>query len=347
MVSIHIPRSWEISANQATPEHVYFNRRAFLKKLGLTSAGLLSAGSALIPGCSTSTTEYPSQPEETPTADPYPDGSTTEASSQPEETPTADLYPAARNPAYTVERPLTPQEVAASYNNFYEFTTNKQQVRYLVGRFQTRPWQVEVTGLVEKPGIFDIGDLVRRMPLEERVYRFRCVEAWAMTVPWTGFPFKALIDAVQPLSAARHVRLVTFMNPEQAPGQKTQTWYPWPYFEGLTLQEATNELTLLATGIYGQELPKQHGAPIRLVVPWKYGFKSIKSIVRIEFVETQPPTFWNQLQPAEYDFRANVDPQVPHPRWSQATEQLISTGEQVPTRPYNGYGEQVAHLYET
>ena len=199
--------------------------------------------------------------------------------------------------------------------------------------------------LVDRPKVYDLDDLVRRMPLEERLYRFRCVEAWAMAVPWTGFPMKALINEVQPKSSARYVRMVTFQRPEQAPGQKSQPWYPWPYFEALTMEEAMNELTLLGTGIYGHALPKQHGAPIRLVAPWKYGFKSIKSIVSIEFTDKQPPTFWNKLAPSEYDFWANVNPNVPHPRWSQATERLISTGERVPSQLYNGYGEYVAHLY--
>ena len=321
MASIHIPRGWKIPENQATPEDAYVNRRRFLKEIGLAGLGAL-AGSTL--ACGTERIE-----DAAPSADTAP----------------ADFYPTERNPAFAVERSITPEDVAGSYNNFYEFTTNKQQVRLLVDRFETRPWEVEVTGLVENPKVYDIDDLIRRMPLEERLYRFRCVEAWAMTVPWTGFPFKALIDEVRPLSSARYVRLVTFLKPEQAPGQKSQPWYPWPYFEGLTLQEASNELALLATGIYGHPLPKQHGAPIRLVVPWKYGFKSIKSIVRIEFVEEQPSTFWNQLEPGEYDFQANVNPDVPHPRWSQATERLITTGDRVPTHLYNGYGEHVAHLY--
>jgi sulfoxide reductase catalytic subunit YedY len=257
----------------------------------------------------------------------------------------AALYPARRNPGFTLDRTLTDERVAAAYNNFYEFTTDKEEVRNLVGAFRIRPWQVEVGGLVEKPRIYDVDDLVRRLPLEERLYRFRCVEAWAMAVPWTGFTLKALINEVRPLSAARYVRMVTFYKPDQARGQKFQHWYPWPYYEGLTMAEATNVLTFLVTGIYGHELPKQHGAPIRLITPWKYGFKSIKSIVQIEFVEKQPPTFWSAAS-SEYDFWANVNPKVPHPRWSQATERLIDTGERVPTQLYNGYAEQVAHLYK-
>jgi sulfoxide reductase catalytic subunit YedY len=199
--------------------------------------------------------------------------------------------------------------------------------------------------LVEKPHVFDIDDLVRALPLEERLYRFRCVEAWAMAVPWTGLPLRALIEKLQPLSSARFVRFVSFMNPDIAPNQ-SRAYGPWPYTEGLTMGEAMNELALLATGIYGRPLPKQHGAPLRLVVPWKYGFKSIKSIVKIEFTAEQPRTFWNNNRPKEYDFVANVRPDIPHPRWSQATERLIDTGQRRPTLPYNGYGEWVADLYK-
>lgn len=309
MPLIRIPRGWEIPERQATPEPLFLDRRRFLKELGLAGLGLI-AGPSL-------------------------------ASAQ----ETTSLYPAKRNPAYTLDRPLTAETVAASYNNFYEFTTDKAEVRNKVGDFQIHPWQVEVRGMVQKPMIYDLDELVRRMPLEERLYRHRCVEAWAMAVPWTGFPLKALIDEVQPLSSAKYLRFFSFNRPDQAPGQKWQFWYPWPYFEGLTMQEATHELTLLVTGIYGHELPKQHGAPIRLVTPWKYGFKSIKSIVTIQFTDHQPPTFWNAVAPDEYDFYANVNPAIPHPRWSQATEQLIGTDQRVPTQPYNGYGEYVAHLY--
>ena len=259
---------------------------------------------------------------------------------------TSDLYPAKRNERFTLDRPLTEEAVAGRYNNFYEFSPVKDRVWRLIERFETRPWQIEVTGLVARPKVYDLDDLVRRMPLEERLYRFRCVEAWAMAVPWTGFPMKALMDLVQPLSSAKYVRMLTFFKPEQSPEQLDDGW-PWPYFEGLTMAEATNELTLLVTGIYGHELPKQHGAPIRLIVPWKYGFKSIKSIVHLELVEEQPANFWNVLAPHEYDFWANVNPEVTHPRWSQATERMIGTGERRPTLLYNGYGDFVAHLYRT
>lgn len=322
-------RGWEIPERLATPEDVYLNRRGFLRALGLTGLGMMGT----LAGC----TPADSQPA-APVAPPV--------VGLPPPSATAHLYPATRNQRFTLDRPLTDEAVAARYNNFYEFSPRKERVYRLVEAFQTRPWQVEVTGLVKKPVIFDIDDLVRRMPLEERLYRFRCVEAWAMAVPWTGFPIKAFIDLVEPLSSAKYMRMVTFYNPEQAVGMNDDT-FPWPYFEGLTMAEATNELALFVTGIYGHELTKQHGAPIRLVVPWKYGYKSIKSIVRVEFVEQQPPTFWSTLVPREYDFWANVNPQVPHPRWSQATERLLGTDERRPTLLYNGYGEFVADLYRT
>lgn len=329
MSLIKIPKSWEIPECLATPEEIYMNRRRFLKTLGFSGLGAWG----LLAGCLDKASEAGAQ--ET--------GENGVRRTIPNPKPP---YPATRNSKYTVDRPMTTEEVAASYNNFYEFTTEKGGVWKLAEQFETRPWEIEVTGHVHKKRKYDIDDLVKRMPLEERVYRFRCVEAWSMVVPWVGFPFKKLIEEVQPTSKAKYVRMLSFLRPEQALGQRTQTRYPWPYFEGLTMAEATNELTMLVTGIYGHALPNQHGAPIRLITPWKYGYKSIKSIVRIEFVSKQPPTFWNTLTPHEYDFWSNVNPKVPHPRWSQATERVIDTGERIPTLPYNGYGEFVAHLYE-
>jgi sulfoxide reductase catalytic subunit YedY len=324
MPFIKIRKGWEISESQVVPEDVYWSRREFIKALGL--GGLALSGLVGIGAAGTPT--VPAEPG-TPTP-----------------TPGASLTPTsvARNPRFVLDRTLTKEEAATTYNNFYEFTMSKDNVWQLVDRFETRPWQVEVTGLVAKPKVYDVDELIRLMPLEERLYRFRCVETWAMAVPWTGFPMKALIDLVQPLSAAKYVRMVTFLRPEQAAGQTDTSW-PWPYTEGLTMAEATNELTLLATGIYGHDLPKQSGAPLRLVVPWKYGYKSIKSIVRIEFTDQQPATFWNSLAPEEYGFVSNVEPQVPHPRWSQATEWILGTTEKRATLLYNGYGEYVASLY--
>jgi sulfoxide reductase catalytic subunit YedY len=257
----------------------------------------------------------------------------------------AGLYPAARNLAFgQLDRPLTAEVSAARYCNFYEFSTGKQVWRH-VDRFEPLPWTLEVTGLAAKPRKYDLDDLLHAFPLEERHYRHRCVEAWAMAVPWTGFPLAALLRQAEPLPAARFVRFVSFHRPAEANRQNGRS-EPWPYTEGLTLQEATNELTFLATGMYGHPLLKQHGAPLRLVVPWKYGFKSAKSLVRIELTAEQPATFWNILSPDEYGFEANVNPNVPHPRWSQAYERMLGTGEIRPTQLYNGYGRWVAKLYQ-
>jgi sulfoxide reductase catalytic subunit YedY len=314
-------RAWAIPERDVTPEEVFYERRRLLKSAGFFGFGLLS-GFAI--GCGPAHDAARIGAQENPAG--------------------ADLYPAARRNGFVLDRPTTIEAYAASYNNFYEFSTSKSRVYKNAAKLRTDPWQIEIAGLVEKPRVFDIDELVRALPLEERFYRFRCVEAWAMAVPWTGIPLHALIKIFQPLSSATYVRFVTFMNPEWAPNQ-SPSYGPWPYTEGLTMAEAMNELTFLATGIYGHPMPKQHGAPLRLVVPWKYGFKSIKSIVRIEFTAEQPRTFWNSNRPKEYDFSANVRPDIPHPRWSQATEKLIDTGERRPTLPYNGYGEWVAGLY--
>jgi methionine sulfoxide reductase catalytic subunit len=314
-------RSWKIPEREATPEAVFQNRRRLLKTAGLLGLGV----AGLIPSA----------------CGPDRDAAIIGAQENP---PAPERYPAVRNPRFPLDRAVTDEAVAASYNNFYEFSVFKGGVYKKARQLRTSPWQVEVDGLIEKPRIFDIARLIRAMPLEERLYRFRCVEAWAMAVPWTGFPMQDLLKIVRPLSSAKYVRFVTFMKPDQAPNQ-SPSYGPWPYTEGLTLAEAMNELTLVATGIYGHPLPKQHGAPLRLVVPWKYGFKSIKSIVRIELTANRPRTFWNTNRPQEYDFVANVDPAVPHPRWSQATEKMIDTGERRPTLPYNGYAQWVAHLY--
>jgi len=321
MAKIFVRRSWHIPERQATPEAVFHQRRYLLKTAGIVGLGL----AGMMPGA----------------CGPARDAAVIGAQENP---PAPELYPAPRNPRYPLDRALTEEAYAASYNNFYEFTVFKGSVYKKAARLSTSPWHLEIGGLVEKPRVFDIADLIRAIPLEERLYRLRCVEAWSIAVPWTGFPLHQFIKRLRPLSSAKYVRFVTFMKPDQAPNQ-SPSYGPWPYTEGLTMAEATNELTLLATGIYGHPLPKQNGAPLRLVVPWKYGFKSIKSIVKIEFTAEQPRTFWNTNRPREYDFIANVDPAVPHPRWSQATEKLIDTGARRPTLPYNGYGEWVAGLY--
>ena len=265
-----------------------------------------------------------------------------------------ELYPAKRNDAFPIRRSLTSEDKAAGHNNFYEFLPGHAGPVYRkLGGFTPRPWQVSIAGEVEQEKTADVDELARIAPLEERLYHFRCVEAWSMVVPWTGIPLKSLVEWCRPKPSARFLRFVTFgekdLDAEQKkhvpPGFAEASYYPWPYYEALRLDEATNPLALLVTGIYGHGLPMQHGAPVRVIVPWKYGYKSPKSIVHIEFTSAQPGTFWSDLQPSEYPFLSNVEPTVPHPRWSQATETDIATGDRIPTLLYNGYGEYVAQLY--
>lgn len=306
MVSVHRRPGWALPESAATPEPIYVNRRALIAGLGATAI----AGPAFAADTD----------------------------------PTADLYPPRLNEKYKVDRDITPGEIAGYYNNFYEFGSHKQ-IAKLAEALKTRPWDIAIGGLVEEPFTIAFDDLVRRMPLEARVYRLRCVEAWSMTVPWAGFPLSALVDLARPLASAKYIRFETFLDPEMASGQR-QFWYPWPYVEGVTMAEATNELAFMVTGVYGRPLKNQFGAPLRLALPWKYGFKSIKSIRRIDFVEERPVSFWQAVAGQEYGFWANVNPEVPHPRWSQAEERILHTGISVPTLPYNGYAEYVAHLYE-
>lgn len=239
---------------------------------------------------------------------------------------------------------MTPEKYSANYNNFYEFSTSKT-VLPEAAALKTKPWIIKIDGLVEKPFEIEVEELIRKMGLEERLYRHRCVEAWSMSVPWTGFPLAKLVALAKPASGAKYLQMQTFMDKAVAPGQRSFI-YPWPYTEGLTMAEAVNDLAFMATGVYGKPLANQFGAPIRLAVPWKYGFKSIKSITKISFVEARPKTFWEGLQSAEYGFWANVNPAVPHPRWSQASERVLGTDQRVATLIYNGYGEQVADLYK-
>jgi sulfoxide reductase catalytic subunit YedY len=306
-------RGWEIRESQITPEHLVFDRRKFLiggaSALALTSS--LAAGAAR--------------------AEDAPD-------------PTANLYPAKRNETYKLDRPITDEKINAHYNNFYEFNSSKE-VADQAQKLPIRPWTVKIDGLVEKPIEIGVDDLIRKMGIEERAYRHRCVEAWSMAIAWSGFPLAKLVAFAKPTGSAKFLKMETFLNPKVAPGQR-QTWFPWPYIEGLTMAEATNDLAFIATGAYGHPMAKQHGAPLRLAVPWKYGFKSIKSIVRFSFVDKQPVGMWQSLQAAEYGFWANVNPKVPHPRWSQATEEVIGTGERRPTLLFNGYGEFVADIYK-
>ena len=302
---IRIPKGWEMPEREATPEQVFLNRRSLLKAAGFFGTEGLLAAAK-------------------------------------EEGP----YPAKRNPEFTLDRPITEEWAATGYNNFYEFhPTDKEAVKNRVGAFVTSPWKVDVTGLANKPRTLDVDELVKTMPLEERLYRMRCVEAWSMAVPWTGFPLAELVKQLEPKPEAKYIRFVTAKIPSQMPGIKEASWYPWPYFEGLRMDEAMNPLTLVVTGLYGKPLPKQNGAPIRIVVPWKYGYKSIKSIVKIEFVQKQPGTFWNHTSPNEYGFYSNVNPTKAHPRWSQATEKLLPKMERRPTLMYNGYEKWVASLY--
>lgn len=253
---------------------------------------------------------------------------------------------------YTVDDKLTPKEAVTTYNNFYEFGTGKEDPSRNAGSLKTRPWTIEVGGLVAKPQVIDIETIMSEFTMEERTYRMRCVEAWSMVIPWIGFPLSALLDKVEPLGSAKYVAFETLVRPEEMQGQAgIFQALEWPYVEGLRLDEARNPLAILATGLYGETLPNQNGAPIRLVVPWKYGFKGIKSIVKITLTEQEPPSTWNRLQPSEYGFYANVNPEVDHPRWSQATERRIGEAEglfggaRLDTLPFNGYADEVASLY--
>ncbi|MDQ2691294.1 MAG: protein-methionine-sulfoxide reductase catalytic subunit MsrP [Chloroflexota bacterium] len=257
-------------------------------------------------------------------------------------TPTVDTFPRKTD---ELGDPANSFEDITQYNNYYEFSENKEVVNRLSRNFRSHPWTVDVTGLVERPRKFAIEDLIRRFPQEERIYRLRCVEGWSMVIPWMGLPLASLLREVEPTSDARYVRFATLLDQEQFPHQGSHL-YPWPYREGLRLDEAMHHLTILATGLYGEPLPNQNGAPLRMVVPWKYGFKSIKAIVRIELVAQQPGTFWKTVNRKQYGFYSNVNPNPTRTRWSQATERRIGELERRPTLMFNGYGEQVAHLYE-
>ena len=250
---------------------------------------------------------------------------------------------AATDAKYPPGRAVTPEADSTTYNNYYEFGDDKSISR-AAQRLVVSPWQIEFAGMVDKPRTMDVADLLKQVQVEDRIYRHRCVETWAMTVPWTGFPVSQLLKVAQPTASAKYMVIETAVLPKVMPGVRGG-FYTWPYVEGITMQEANNDLAFMVTGMYGHDLPKQDGAPIRLHVPWKYGFKSGKSIVKISFTDKPPETFWQALQPSEYGFWANVNPNVPHPRWSQATERLLGSGERVPTVIWNGYGEWVASMY--
>ncbi len=323
MAHIILHPRWQAPEREVTSEYTYRNRRQFIEALGLGAIGLTVFGAT--GGCSA----------------PY--GGPLDTI--PENAPRAG-YPAVRNEAFSVpERPVTGRLFASSYNNFYEFDGTSKEIWPLTDPYEPFPMTIRVRGLVEKRRTIDVAKLIRSMDLEERLYRFRCVEAWAMTVPWTGFPLSKLIEQCKPLSSATHVRFVSVNRPSQMVGIERQHWYPWPYYEALRMDEAMHELAFVVTGMYGEPLPKQNGSPLRLALPWKYGYKGPKAIVRIEFTNKQPGTFWNDLQPDEYGFLSNVNPNIPHKRWSQASEELLETQERVPTQLFNGYDEWVGGLY--
>ncbi|WP_042882554.1 protein-methionine-sulfoxide reductase catalytic subunit MsrP [Cupriavidus necator] len=317
-------RGEDIAASEITPRDVFASRR---RLLGLAAAG--AAGSALAPWLMR------------------------EAHAQVGHH--GPKLPATANNTYVITEKRTPFEDVTTYNNFYEFGTDKSDPARNAGTLRPRPWQVSVEGLVKKPKVYDLDELVKLAALEERVYRLRCVEGWSMVIPWTGYPLAELIRRVEPLPGAKYVQFITLADKKQMPGVSSGV-LDWPYSEGLRMDEAMHPLALLTFGLYGEVLPNQNGAPVRMVVPWKYGFKSAKSIVKIRFVDKQPPTSWNLAAPQEYGFYSNVNPDVDHPRWSQATERRIGEDRgsgfgalfapKRKTLPFNGYGQQVASLYQ-
>jgi len=304
-------KSIPIRSSEITAKEVYLSRRDFMK------AASVASGAMLLAACAPSMADVPQDSGPVPTS----------------------------NETDELGNPVNSYQDITHYNNYYEFSVDKQEVAGLANGFTTTPWTVEVGGLVRKAQTFGVEDLLKLFPPQERIYRLRCVEAWSMVIPWTGFPLASLLNMVEPTSDAKYVRFETVYRPEEMPGQKSP-FYPWPYQEGLRIDEAMNDLAILATGLYGEPNVPQDGAPIRLVVPWKYGFKSIKSIVKIELVADKPDTLWSTIAPNEYGFYANVNPAVDHPRWSQASERRIGELSRRPTLPFNGYGDQVASLYD-
>jgi methionine sulfoxide reductase catalytic subunit len=307
-------KSIPVKSSEITPYAQYLSRRDFLK-----AAGVL-LGSTLVAACTPKSDATSPSKYETPTV-----GTSTGRTDE-------------------FGDPLTVYDDITNYNNYYEFSANKEAVVPLSKDFKAHPWAVEVYGLVNNPKTYAIEDILSEFTQEERIYRLRCVEGWSMVIPWTGFSLAKILKEVEPTSDTKYVRFETVYRPKEMKGQGSQ-FYPWPYQEGLRLDEAMHELTILATGLYGEPLPNQNGAPIRLVVPWKYGFKSIKAIVKIELTSERPQTLWNTVAPNEYGFYSNVNPDRPHPRWSQATERRIGELNRRPTLLFNGYAEQVAHLY--
>jgi sulfoxide reductase catalytic subunit YedY len=332
-----IKKAEDIKSSEITDKNVYLNRRNFIRGAILT--GTVAATGGLYRALTANSREASSRKKQARLRDQESASGQRSASGE----GTANNQPS-RPSEYSVSDPPTQYEDIAHYNNFYEFSTDKAAVADKSAGFVTRPWTVSVEGLAAKPRVFDIDDLIKISPAEERIYRLRCVEGWSMIIPWTGFALARLLEQVQPLGSAAYVQFETLLDPQRMPGQRRSV-LEWPYVEGLRLDEAMHPLTILASGLYGDPLPPQDGAPIRLVVPWKYGFKSIKSIVKIKLVDSQPRTTWNLAAPDEYGFYSNVNPQVDHPRWSQATERRIGEFFRRDTLLFNGYGDQVVSLY--
>jgi sulfoxide reductase catalytic subunit YedY len=310
-----------IHPSEITPEHLYLSRRRFMQGIGA-----LATSSLVLGACGEEPSPAPTPGEAPPS-------------------PTPPSFPPVSAREDELGDALTAQDAIDGYNNYYEFSFGKEEVAKLAKDFETSPWAVEVGGLVNNPRTFDLADLYG-FAQQERIYRMRCVEAWSMVIPWIGFPLAELLQEVEPTPEAKYVRFETIYDPDRMPGQKRNPQYPWPYTEGLRLDEAMHDLTIMATGIYGKHLLPQTGAPVRLVVPWKYGFKSIKAVVKIDLMEEMPTSLWMAQAPEEYGFYANVNPNVRHPRWSQATERRIGVPGRRDTLMFNGYEEEVAHLYE-
>jgi len=318
MFGIKIFTDWDIPENDTTPEEIYLNRRKFLGNVGKLGGNILALSTLSL-----------LNPKEVFSAN----SSSNESISQNE------------NNLTDLRDKITSEVLTSSYNNFYEFGTNKSDISFLAKKLPVENWKIKIEGLVHEPRILDVDKIIQAMPLEQRVYRLRCVETWSAIIPWSGFPLRELIKMSSPLSTARYIKFKTFVDPNIAPGQKNRFWEPWPYVESLSMSEAMHNLAFVAVGMYGHQLNPQNGAPIRLVVPWKYGFKSIKSIDVIEFVKDRPNTFWQTVSPLEYDFWANVEPDVPYAKWDQRFEVLLGKTKKEKTMLYNGYAAQVAKLY--
>lgn len=342
----------QIPSSEITPEDTYLSRRSVLRA-GILAGSVLATGGAYRflnrPGdveiTSPDLADVISSGNPPTTTDPIDPVDTVPDSGADSEAAAESARQKARELGYDTDEEKTTFRAITNYNNFYEFTTSKEMVAMVSRNFVTRPWTVQVGGLVHKPKTFDIDEILKLSPPQDRTYRMRCVEGWSMVIPWNGFPLADLLNVVEPMGSAKYVAFETLVNPTQMPGQKFGT-LDWPYVEGLRLDEAMHPLTILATGIYGKVLPNPNGAPLRLVVPWKYGFKGIKSIVKITLTDIEPPCTWNIMIPNEYGFYSNVNPKVDHPRWSQATEQRVGERGRRETLMFNGYGEQVAHLYQ-